>query len=70
MQKRLLDFNLYWEFTYFSFYSYWSVSIFAFALLVGIPIGISISPTSIKVFVITTAGIKKYVSMIKKKKTR
>ena len=43
------------------------VSISAFASLVGIPIGITSSATGLKVCVIT-AGIKKYKSIIKKKK--
>ena len=43
------------------------VSISAFASLVGIPIGITSSATGLKVRVIT-AGIKKYKSIIKKKK--
>ena len=45
------------------------VSISAFASLVGIPIGITISETELKTSVIT-AGIKKYKSMIKKKKKK
>ena len=43
------------------------VSISVFASLVGIPIGITSSATGLKVCVIT-AGIKKYKSIIKKKK--
>ena len=45
------------------------VSISAFASLVGIPIGITSSKTELKTSVIT-AGIKKYKSMIKKKKKK
>ena len=43
------------------------VSISAFASLVGIPVGIASSAATIKICVIT-AGIKKYKSVIKKKK--
>ena len=43
------------------------VSIFAFASLVGIPIGITSSAVGIKIFTIT-AEIKNYKSIIKKKK--
>ena len=43
------------------------ISISAFASLVGIPIGIMSSVTGSKICVIT-AGIKKYISIIKKKK--
>ena len=43
------------------------VSIFAFASLVGIPIGITSSVIGLKICVIT-AGIKKYKSIKKKKK--
>ena len=45
------------------------VSISAFASLVGIPIGITSSATGLKICVIT-AGIKKYKSIIKKKKKK
>ena len=45
------------------------VSISAFASFVGIPIGITSSATGIKICVIT-AGIKKYRSIIKKKKKK
>ena len=43
------------------------VSISAFASLVGIPTGIAISTTGLKICVVT-AGIQKYKSIIKKKK--
>ena len=43
------------------------VSISVFASLVGIPIGIASSAVGLKICVIT-AGIKKYISLIKKKK--
>ena len=57
-----------------SFELYWStitgcVSIFVFASCVGIPIGIASSTTGLKVCVITT-GIKKYKSIIKKKRKK
>ena len=42
------------------------ISIFAFASLLGIPIGITSSAIESKICAIT-AGIKKYKSMIKKK---
>ena len=45
------------------------VFISAFASFVGIPIGITSSATGIKICVIT-AGIKKYRSIIKKKKKK
>ena len=45
------------------------VYIFPFATLVGIPIGITSSETGLKICVIT-AGIKKYKSIIKKKKKK
>ena len=45
------------------------VSISAFASLVGIPIGIASSTIGLKICVIT-AGIKKYKSIIKKKKKK
>ena len=43
------------------------ISIYAFASLIGIPIGIMSSAIRLKVCTIT-AGIKKYKSMIKQKK--
>ena len=46
-----------------------SVSIFAFASLVAIPIEITIFAIGLKICVIT-AGIKKYKSIIKKKKKK
>ena len=45
------------------------VSIFAFASLVGIPIGITSSAIGIKICIITT-GIKKYKSIVKKKSVK
>ena len=45
------------------------VSIFAFAFLVGITIGNTRSEIGLKIFVVT-AGIKKYKSIIKKKKKK
>ena len=45
------------------------VSISAFASLVGIPIGIANSTILLKIYVIT-AGMKKYKSIIKKKKKK
>ena len=43
------------------------VSISAFASLVGIPIGVTSSAIGLKIWAVT-AGIKKYKSLIKKKK--
>ena len=45
------------------------ISISAFASLIGIPIGITSSAIGLKVCAIT-AGIKKYKSIIKKKKKK
>ena len=45
------------------------ISIFAFASLLGIPIGTTSPAIGLKNFVIT-AGIKKYMSIIKKKKKK
>ena len=45
------------------------VSISALASLVGIPVGITISASGLKICAITV-GIKKYTSMIKKKKKK
>ena len=45
------------------------VSISAFASLVGMPIGITSSATALKICAIT-AGIKKYKSIIKKRKKK
>ena len=62
-------FTLYWAFAYFSFNNYWTgcVSISAFPLLGAIPVGITSSAVGLKICAIT-AGIKKYKSIIKKKK--
>ena len=45
------------------------VSVFAFASIVCVPVGITSSAVGIKIFTIT-AGIKKYKSIIKKKKMK
>ena len=45
------------------------VSVFAFPFLIGIPIGITSSLIGLKICAITT-GIKKYKSIIKKKKKK
>ena len=45
------------------------VSISAFTSVIGIPVGITISAIGLKICVIT-AGIKKYKSIIKKKKNK
>ena len=52
---------------YSSNYNYQIISISAFASLAGIPIGITRSGIGLKICAIT-AGIKKYKSIIKKKK--
>ena len=46
-----------------------SISISAFASLVGIPIGVTSSEITLKICAIT-AGIKKYSSIMKKKKKK
>ena len=43
------------------------ISVFPFALLVGVSVGIANSVVGLKIYAIT-AGIKKYQSIIKKKK--
>ena len=45
------------------------ISISAFTFLIGIPVGITSSATELKICVIAT-GIKKYMSVIKKKKKK
>ena len=65
-QKRFYNFKLYWTLPFFSFCSYW---IFAFAYLLGIPIGITTSAIGLKICAIT-AGIKKCKLIIKKKKKK
>ena len=45
------------------------VSISAFTSLVSVPVGITSSPVKLKIYAITT-GIKKYKSIIKKKKKK
>ena len=45
------------------------VSISAFTSLVAVPVGITSSPVKLKIYAITT-GIKKYKSIIKKKKKK
>ena len=45
------------------------ISVSAFASLVGVPVGIADSAVGLKICAIT-AGIKKYRSIIKKKKTK
>ena len=47
----------------------WCISIYTFAFLVGIPIGITSSAIGLKICLIT-AGIKKYKSIIKKNKKK
>ena len=73
--------NLYWTLSYFCFTSLiyiehflilasiitGCISISAFTSLIGIPIGITIFAVGLKVFSIA-GGIKKYKSIIKKKK--
>ena len=47
----------------------WCVSIFAFASLIDIPVGVASSQTAINICM-TTAGITNYKSIIKKKKKK
>ena len=60
--------KLYWTPSYFSFYNYW-ISIYAFASLLGILIGITSSAIRLNIYTIT-AGTKKYKSMIKNMKKK
>ena len=62
-------FQLYWTLTYSSFYSYWMYFHPTFVSLVGISIEITSSAIGLKICVIT-AAIKKYKSIIKKKKKK
>ena len=59
--KSLHGFKLHWTLTYFSFCVTDCVSIFSFALLVGIPVGVGSYTIELKICVITV-GIKKYMS--------
>ena len=58
-QKGFYDFKLYWIHTYFSFCVTGCVSISAFASLVGIAIGITISALGLKIFVQKQQEFKK-----------
>ena len=59
--------KLCWALAYSSFNTHWLCSISAFALLVCVPVGIASSVVEIKISAIIV-GIKKYKSVIKKKK--
>ena len=61
--------KLYWTLSYFSFWNYWYISISALVSLTGIPMGITSSVIGLKIRAIT-AEIKKYRSVIKKKKKK
>ena len=61
------SFELYWSLAYFNFIIAGCVFVSAFASLVDVPIGITSYAIGLKICVIT-AWIKKYRSIIKKKK--
>ena len=65
--KKICTTVIYFE--HFLILAYWIVSISPFASLIGIPIGITSSAIGLKICAIT-AGIKKYKSIIKKKKKK
>ena len=67
-KKHLQIFELYWSLTVISTITE-CVSISSFDSLGGIPVGITSSAVGLKVFAIT-AGIKKYKSVIRKKKKK
>ena len=67
VQKGLYNSKLHWTPSYFSFYNYWMY--FNFASLVGIPVEFTSSAIGLRTYAIAT-GIKKYESMIKKKKKK
>ena len=64
--KNLYSFKLYWAITYFISAITVYISMYAFASVVAIPIGIAISAVSLKIYV----KIQKYKSIIKKKKRK
>ena len=70
-KRRLWSFELYWSYTNCNFIVISTItgcfSIFAFASLVVVPIESTSSAMRLKICVVT-AGIKRYKSIIKKKK--
>ena len=61
--------KLYWTLFYFSLCGYWKYINFCFSSFLGIPIGITCSAIGLQICAIT-AGIKKFKSIIKKKKKK
>ena len=68
-QKGLFNSKLYWRLSYFSFFNCFCISISAIASLLSFLIGIMSSAIGLKICAIT-AGIKRYKSIIKKKKKK
>ena len=68
-RKGLYNSKLYWRLYYFSFFNCFCISISAIASLLSILIGIMSSAIGLKICAIT-AAIKKYKSIIKKKKKK
>ena len=68
-QKGLYNSKLYWRLSYFSFFNCFCISISAIASLLSFLIGIMSSAIGLKICAIT-AGIKRYMSVIKKSKKK
>ena len=68
-RKGLYNSKLYWRLSYFSFFNCFCISISAIASLLSFLIGIMSSAIGLKICAIT-AGIKRYKSIIKKKKKK
>ena len=68
-RKGLYNSKLYWRLSYFSFFNCFCISISAIASLLSFLIGIMSSVIGLKICAIT-AGIKRYKSIIKKKKKK
>ena len=72
-QKGLYNSKLFWTVSYFTFYNYWMYFnfcvCFSICFLVCVPIGITSSVIGLKICAVA-AGIKKYKSIIKKKKKK
>ena len=69
VQKGLCNSKLYQTLSYSTFYNYWMYFNLCFASLVGIPIGITSCAIGLKICTIA-AGIKKYKSIIMRKKKK
>ena len=69
MQKCFYNSKLYWTFSYLASTITECISISAFASLLGIPIGLTSSAIGLKICAIAP-GIKRYRSIIKKKKKK